>query len=365
MREFTERFGNVAKRFGRNENGSATKDSGESGELPKCTGHGADFAQGAAHSDQTSSDFAPVVLREISERFCDVAEALGRQDHANGRGKIVLTKSSEQTGDGAHLGEGTAHGGKALTDLLPAHSTKLFERICHHFDRLSHGDERTGGLNVDLGVAQPLGGSDELRHGAAHTGETLADLIPIEVADRGHGVGQHVHGLREFHEGRTGLNEIGGLDALHRLRDRFKTNVKLSHQAADGRDATNDFTATEGGDLLHRVNKQRDGSGDLHQSKSLDASSERVERFLKTTQDIVEDTSTLLEILTSVTKDAFNGLLDLIECSTKLLRGKEDATSGEAGEDVASGDVIRDPRQDVTDDVLDPFERPAEYVTNR
>ena len=230
---------------------------------------------------------------------------------------------------------------------------------------MGHGDERACCLEVDLGVAQPLGGSDELRHGAAHAGKALADLIPIEVADRGHGVGQHIHGLREFHEGRAGLNEIGGLDALHRLRDRFKTDVKLGHQAADGRDAANDFTATQGGDLLHRVDKQRDGSGDLYKSKSLDASSECVQRFLKTTEDLFKYTSALLEVLTSVAKDAFNGLLDLIERPADLLCGKENTTSGEAGEDVPSGDVIRDPRQDVTDDILYPFECSAENIADR
>ena len=111
MREFTERFGNIAKGLRGNENGSATKNTGESGELSKHPGHGTDFRQGTAHGDQTSSDLAPVVLGERSERFCDVAEALGRQDHANGRGKIVLTESSEQTGDRAHLGEGSTHSG--------------------------------------------------------------------------------------------------------------------------------------------------------------------------------------------------------------------------------------------------------------
>ena len=142
---------------------------------------------------------------------------------------------------------------------------------------MGHGDERACRLEVDLSVAQTLGGSDELGHGAAHAGKALGDLVPIEFADRGHGVGQHVHSLREFYEGRTGLDEIGGLDVLHRLRDRFKTNVKLGHQAADGRDAANDFATTEGCDLLHRVNKQRDGSGDLYKSKSLDASRECVQ----------------------------------------------------------------------------------------
>ena len=148
---------------------------------------------------------------------------------------------------------------------------------------MGHGDERACRLEVDLGVAQTLGGSDELSHGAAHAGEALGDLVPLEITDRGHGVGQHVHSLREFYEGRTGLDEIGGLNALHRLRDRFKTEVKLGHHAADGRDAANDFTTTEGSDLLHRVNKQRDGSGDLYKSERLDASRECVQRFLKTT----------------------------------------------------------------------------------
>ena len=109
---------------------------------------------------------------------------------------------------------------------------------------MGHSDERACRLEVDLGVAQALGGSDEFGHGSAHTCETLGDLVPVEFADSGHGVGQHIHCLREFHEGRTGLDEIGGLDALHRLRDRFKTDVELGHQAADGRDAADDFTAT-------------------------------------------------------------------------------------------------------------------------
>ena len=230
---------------------------------------------------------------------------------------------------------------------------------------MGHSDERTGRLEVDLGVAQPLGGSDELGHGAAHTGKALADLIPIEISYGGHGVGQHVHCLREFHEGRTGLDEIGGLNALHRLRDRFKTDVKLGHQAADGRDAANDFTATEGGDLLHRVNKQSDGSSDLHKSERLNASSECVQRFFKTTEDLIEYTSALLELFSPITEEVLDGFLDRIECSTKLLRGQEDAAAGKTGEDVTAGDVIRDPRQDVTDDVLDAFERPAEYVADR
>ena len=147
---------------------------------------------------------------------------------------------------------------------------------------MGHGDKRACRLEIDLGVAQTLGGSDELRHGAAHAGEALGDLVPLEITDRGHGVGQHVHSLREFYEGRTGLDEIGGLNALHRLRDRFKTEVKLGHHAADGQNAANDFTTTEGSDLLHRANKQRDGSGDLYKSKRLDASRECVQRFLKT-----------------------------------------------------------------------------------
>ena len=98
---------------------------------------------------------------------------------------------------------------------------------------MGHGDERACRLEIDLGVAQTLGGSDELRHGAAHAGEALGDLVPLEITDRGHGVGQHVHSLREFYEGRTGLDEIGGLNALHRLRDRFKTEVKLGPPMAE------------------------------------------------------------------------------------------------------------------------------------
>ena len=147
---------------------------------------------------------------------------------------------------------------------------------------MGHSDERACRLEVDLGVAQALGGGHKLAHGTAHAGEALTNLVPVEITYGGHGVGQHVHSLREFYEGRTGLDEIGGLDTLHRLRDRFKTDLKLGHQAADGRDAANDFATTEGSDLLHRVDKQRDGSGDLYKSKSLDASRECIQRFLKT-----------------------------------------------------------------------------------
>ena len=227
---------------------------------------------------------------------------------------------------------------------------------------MGHGNERARRLKVDLGVAQALGGSDEFGHSAAHAGKAFGDLVPVEFADSGHRIGQHVHGLRELHEGRTGLDEIGGVDVLHRLRDRFKTDVKLGHQATDGGDATSYLTATEGSDLLHRVNKQRDGSGDLYKSKSLYASSECVERFLKTAENVIEYTSALLELFSPITEEVLNGFLDRIERPTDLLCGQENTTSGEAGEDVATGDIIRDPSYHGLDLIENPIKGRSDAV---
>ena len=86
---------------------------------------------------------------------------------------------------------------------------------------------------------------------------------------------------------------------------------------------------------------------------------------MKTTKDLIEYTSALLELFSPITEEVLNGLLDLIERPADLLCGQENTTSSETGEDVASGDVIGDPRQNVTDDVLYPFERPTEYVADR
>ena len=189
MSERSERRCDIPKTLSSKNYGARSDDSGQTREFTQCTANEPDFAESTAHGGKTASDLAPVVLSERSERRCDITKGFGCDDHTDGGGNVVLSESSEQTGDRAHLGEGSTHGGKALADLLPAHVTELLERIRHHFDRLGHSDERTGRLEVNLGVAQPLGGSDEFGHGATHAGKTLTDLIPIEISYGGHGVG--------------------------------------------------------------------------------------------------------------------------------------------------------------------------------
>ena len=143
------------------------------------TGDCAHLRQGTAHGRQTTSDLVPIVLREGTKSLADVTKGLGCDDHADGSGNVVLAESAEQTGDCAHLRHGTAHGGQAFADLIPAHVTELLERIRHHFDRLGHSDERACRLEVDLGVAQALGGGHKLAHGTAHAGEAFGDLAPV------------------------------------------------------------------------------------------------------------------------------------------------------------------------------------------
>ena len=65
---------------------------------------------------------------------------------------------------------------------------------------------------------------------------------------------------------------------------------------------------------------------------------------MKTTEDLIEYTSALLELFSPITEEVLNGFLDLIERPADLLRGEENTTSGEAGEDVATGDIVGDPR---------------------
>ena len=86
---------------------------------------------------------------------------------------------------------------------------------------------------------------------------------------------------------------------------------------------------------------------------------------MKTTEDFIEYASATLELFSPITEEVLNGFLDRIERPADLLCGEENTTSGEAGEDVASGDVVGDPRQDIADDVLDPLECSTESISNR
>ena len=164
-------MGNLVKTLHGEIDRTGSDDSGQTREFTQCTRYDTNLAESTAHGNKAASDLIPVVLSERSERRCDIPKTLSSKNYGARSDDSGQTREFTQSaGYDANLAESTTHGRQTTSDFAPVVLSERSERRCDIPKTLS--SKNYGARSDDSGqtreFTQSAGNEPDFAQSTAH-----------------------------------------------------------------------------------------------------------------------------------------------------------------------------------------------------